>query len=63
MQIFHYNAIKNIHIRQQIQSNSSIYVKDLAEKHYTSIQTVFKCKHRASLKQASCAPANINYAF
>lgn len=63
MQIYHSNATTNIHIRQQIQSNSSISVKDLAEKHNISTQTVSKWKHRASLKDASCAPVNIKYAL
>lgn len=63
MQIYHSNATTNIHIRQQIQSNSNISVKDLAKKHNISTQTVSKWKYRASLKDASCAPVNIKYAL
>jgi transposase-like protein len=63
MQIYHSNATTNIHIRQQIQSNSNCSVKDLAQKHNISTQTVSKWKHRASLEDASCAPLNISYAL
>jgi len=63
MQIYHSNATTNIHIRQQIQSNSDSSIKDLAKKHNISTQTVSKWKQRTSLKDASCVPLNISYAL
>lgn len=63
MQIYHSNATTNIHIRQQIQSNSDSSIKDLANRHNISTQTVSKQKHRASLEDASCAPLNVTYAL
>lgn len=63
MQIYHPNATTNIHIRQQIQSDSDSSIKDLANKLNISTQTVSKWKHRVSLEDASCAPLNVTYAL
>lgn len=63
MQVYHSNAVTNIHIRQLNQSNSSCSNKDLAKKHNISPQTVSKWKHRTSLRDASSAPLNIKYAL
>jgi len=63
MQIYHSNAVTNIHIRQQIQSNQSCSVKNLAAKLNVSQQTVSKWKNRDFQQDASCSPLNITYAL
>ncbi len=62
-QIYHSNARTNVTIRQQIQNNSGASNEELADRFFTSPQTVSKWRNRTFTADASCAPQNIKYAL
>jgi transposase-like protein len=62
-QIYHANATTNVHIRSQIQSNSSASNSVLANQFSTTKQTISKWRNRTFTKDASCTPKNIKYAL
>jgi DNA-binding transcriptional regulator YiaG len=62
-QIYHSNAKTNVYIREQIQNNCSLSVKELAQKYSISVQTASKWKNRNAVQDASSAPNKITYAL
>jgi transposase InsO family protein len=63
MQNYHANALTNIHVRQQIQTNNSLSNQELSNQLKISKQTVSKWKNRTFAEDASCKPKNIVYAL
>jgi len=61
-QVYHSNAITNLHIRSEIRNSYSTNL-DLAKKYNTSIATISKWKNRVLLADNSSAPKNISYAL
>lgn len=62
-QIYHSNAITNVNIRKQIQSNFFSTNKELSIQFCTSSQTIAKWRKLDSTSDASSAPKNIEYAL
>jgi len=61
-QVYHSNAITNLHIRSEIRNSNMTYL-ELANKYNTSVATISKWKNRATLTDKSSAPNCINYAL
>jgi len=62
-QIYHPNATTNVHIRQQIQNDTSSSNENLAKKFGISIQTTSKWRNRDFVKNVSSKPNTIKYAL
>jgi hypothetical protein len=60
-QSYHFNAVTNVHIRTQIQTNFSSSLEELSIQYSISEQTVSKWKNRNFTNDASSAPLNIVY--
>ena len=61
-QVYHSNAVTNIHIRRQIKESSLTNI-ELAEKFDTSVATISKWRNRQELEDKSSRPCNIIYAL
>lgn len=62
MQVYHTNAVTNIHVRSVIQS-SNLSIEELSVKYYISKNCVYKWKNRSSTNDRSSRPMNIEYAL